>query len=73
MNATNKIQLLTRLSAKIKPKETPEIANVVTCIVIQPSEMPAVMTEQIRERSHDDSAIIVVLCSSQTGHSMCEI
>ena len=36
--------------AKIKPKETPEIADAVTRIVIPLSEMPAAMAEKIRER-----------------------
>ena len=49
-NATNKLQLLTLRLSKIKPKETPEIADAVTRIVIPLSEMPAAMAEKIRER-----------------------
>ena len=48
-NATNKLQLLTRRLAKIKPKETPEIADAVTHIVIPLSKMPAAMAGKIRE------------------------
>ena len=44
-NATNKLQLLTLRLSKIKPKETPEIADAVTRIVIPPSEIFAVMAK----------------------------
>ena len=64
-NTTNKHQQLTRRLAKIKSKETPEIADAVTRIVIPLSEMPAAMAEKIRERG---SATIQRLLSSYARH-----
>ena len=49
-NTTNKRQQLAHRLPKITTKETSEIANVVTRIVIPPSEMPVAMTEKIREK-----------------------